>query len=143
MVKKLRQRKKRKRGKERESRRVMTREQTSIKDEVEYIRTRAEARESCVVTLGQLVFFSTESGDAWLLDPEDGLTACVARDGEPVPVEIVEDSLTVSIAWTATYRLDGSVFRVQLSDGAARSIVGYPVERIRDSLRQNRAGKEQ
>src|SRR5215831_14306986 len=35
-----------------------------------------------IVTIGQLLLFSTETGDAWLLDPADRLAARLARDGE-------------------------------------------------------------
>jgi len=36
-------------------------------------------------TIAQLILFSTESGDAWLLDVTDQLAACarLARDGDP------------------------------------------------------------
>ena len=60
-----------------------------------------------------------------------------------MPVKIDEAPFSFSIAWSATYRLDGDVFHVQYGDGAARSIAGYPVDQIRDSLRQNQAGREQ
>jgi hypothetical protein len=43
-----------------------------------------------VVTLGQLVFFSTASGDGWMLDPEDGLAFKLAGVGNRNPAKIVE-----------------------------------------------------
>lgn len=54
--------------------------------EVEYIVARAAESDARVVTLGQLVFFSTETGDAWLLDPEDRLALCLAKAGRRLPV---------------------------------------------------------
>jgi hypothetical protein len=57
----------------------------------------AQEQESRVVTLGPLVFFSTETGDAWMLEPEGGLALCLARDGEPLPVEIQETPETFAI----------------------------------------------
>ena len=47
----------------------LSREQINIRREVDYIVRRAAERDVRIVTLGSLVFFSTESGDAWLLDP--------------------------------------------------------------------------
>jgi hypothetical protein len=35
------------------------------------------------VTVGKLALFSTDTGDAWLLDPEDHLAARLERDGAP------------------------------------------------------------
>ena len=42
-----------------------------LADEARYIQRRAADRHGRVVTVGQLVLFSTETGDAWLLDPSD------------------------------------------------------------------------
>ena len=49
--------------------RQLSRKQVNIQDEVDYIISRAGECDARVVTLGPLVFFSTEAGDAWLLDP--------------------------------------------------------------------------
>jgi hypothetical protein len=46
-----------------------------LADEVRYMQRRAAQRQSRIVTIGQLVLFSTETGDAWLLDPSDLLAA--------------------------------------------------------------------
>src|SRR6266446_405213 len=40
-----------------------------LADEVRYIQRRAADHDGRIVTVGQLVLFSTETGDAWLLDP--------------------------------------------------------------------------
>src|SRR6201993_3842523 len=42
-----------------------------LADEVRYIQRRAGDYDGRIVTVGQLVLFSTETGDAWLLDPGD------------------------------------------------------------------------
>jgi hypothetical protein len=52
-----------------------------------------------IITIGQLIFFSTQTGDAWLLDPMDRLAARVARDGEPEPVLIEETDVAFAIDW--------------------------------------------
>ena len=39
-----------------------------LADEARYIQRRAAGHESRIVSIGQLVLFSTETGDAWLLD---------------------------------------------------------------------------
>ena len=43
-----------------------------LADEVRYIQRRAADYDSRIVTIGQLILFSTKTGDAWLLDPADG-----------------------------------------------------------------------
>ena len=40
-----------------------------LAEEIDYIQSRAAERDGRLVTVGPLVLFSTETGDAWLLDP--------------------------------------------------------------------------
>jgi len=58
-----------------------------LADEIRYIQRRAAAYDGRFVTAGLLALFSTDTGDAWLLDPADHLAACLARGGDPEPVK--------------------------------------------------------
>lgn len=89
-----------------------------------------------MVTFGQLVLFSTETADAWMLDPEDGPALCLARDGETQPFTIKETENTFSIEWNVDYRIDGNLFIVTERSGRIRSIFGYPTEEIARAARQ-------
>lgn len=80
---------------------VRTREQMNIRREADYIIEMAQARESHIVTVGSLVLFSTETGDAWMLDPDDFHALCLARDGIEQPVTIRETADSCRIGWTA------------------------------------------
>ncbi|HKZ85193.1 MAG TPA: SEC-C domain-containing protein [Anaerolineae bacterium] len=108
----------------------LSREQINIKREVEYIVRRAAERDARVVMLGPLVFFSTETGDAWLLDPSDQLALCLARDGDPRPVNITESAETFAIGWDMTYQISGDRFIVAAPSGQSRTIIGYPMREI-------------
>ena len=46
--------------------------------EIRYIQDKAADHDLCMVTIGQLILFSTETGDAWLLDITDKLAARLA-----------------------------------------------------------------
>jgi hypothetical protein len=81
-----------------------------LADEVRYIQRRAADRHGRVVTVGQLVLLSTETGDAWLLDPSDQLAARLARDGDPEPVHIEENDTSFVIDWKGNYRIEGPAF---------------------------------
>jgi hypothetical protein len=97
-----------------------------LTDEVRSIQRRAADRQGRVVTVGRLVLFSTETGDAWLLDPSDQLAARLARDGDPEPVHIEENDSSV-IDWKGAYRIEGPAFIY--SDRQTRrvsTILGYP-----------------
>ena len=85
----------------------LNREQISITGESNYILNRAQNYESRVVSLGSLIFFSTETGDAWMLDYKDGLALCLAKVGEKQPFRIVETPEKFAIEWNVTYQIEG------------------------------------
>ena len=116
---------------------VNLREPNVVLDEVEYIVGRATHFEARIVTLAQLVFFSTETGDAWVLDPEDGLALRLAADGSRLAFKIVETATTFVIEWTASYRLDGDSFVVTDASGQ-RVIYGYPARELAQAQQRAR-----
>ena len=98
--------------------------------EADYIIGKAQKRDARIVTLGSILFFSTDTGDAWMLDPEDGLALCLARDGARQEVMILETESNFQIEWNAQYEIQGDRFTVATADGRIRTIVGYPTEEI-------------
>jgi hypothetical protein len=122
----------------RTQRQMLDREQMSITDEANYIISRAQDNDARVVTIGPLILFSTETGDGWMLDPEDGLALCLARVGEAQPFTITETSANFSIEWKASYQIDGDVFIVTEGAGRTRSILGYPTAEILRATRRVR-----
>ena len=77
------------------------------------------------------MLFSTETGDAWLLDPSDLLAARLARDGAIEPVQIEETDTTFSIGWKGRYRIDGPAFVFADQDsGRVVTILGYPTDKL-------------
>ena len=108
----------------------MDRSQVSIRREADYIVMRAQGNDSRVVGLNQLLLFSTSTGDAWMLDPEDGLALCLARDGEKQEYTIVETDMNFGIKWSAQYRIEGGSFIVYDESGPTRTILGYPTYEI-------------
>src|SRR5246127_480698 len=102
-----------------------------LADEVRYIQRRAAAHDSRIVTIGQLVLFSTQTGDAWLLDPVDRLAARLARDGQSEAVHLEETDTTFAIAWKGRYRIDGPAFIYSDRDtGRTTTILGYPIDKL-------------
>jgi hypothetical protein len=72
-----------------------------------------------VVTIGPLVLFSTDSGDAWVLDPAEQLATRLARDDAPLPVHIEETDTTFAIGWTGHYRIEGTPSPIATESQAA------------------------
>jgi hypothetical protein len=90
---------------------------------VRYVRRRAADHDGRIVMIGQLVLFSTETGDAWLLDAAARLAARLARDGESGPIHIEETDTTFAIGWKGRYRIDRDTGRVT-------TILGYPTDKL-------------
>jgi len=108
-----------------------------LADEIQYIQRRAAEYDSRIVTIGPLLLFSTQTGDAWVLDPVDHLAMPVARDGQPLPVQMVETSAKFVIGWAGQYRIDGEAFvYAENKSGTIRAILGYPTRLI---VKQSRA----
>lgn len=121
----------RRKVKNRTERRWLTGKSFRLADEVRYIQDRAAKHDGRIVTLGQLVLFSTASGDAWVLDPADHLATRLARDGDPLPVNIQETDTAFTIGWNGHYRIDGAAFVYSdRESGRVITILGYPTHRI-------------
>ena len=103
-----------------------------LADEVGYIQRRAAERDGRIVTFGQLALFSTETGDAWLLDTVDHLAARLARNGDPEPTQVEDTETAFAIGWKGQYRIEGATFIYADSDtGRTTSILGYPTQKLR------------
>lgn len=109
---------------------IQTEDEINIQQEVEYIINRALNSDSCLVKLDSLLFFSTETGDAWLLDTDDNLALCLMKDFDVQQYIINETSKNYSIEWEASYQINGNAFIVCKKSGQIKTIVGYPTKEI-------------
>jgi len=102
-----------------------------LAEEIEYIQSRAAEHDGRLVTVGPLVLFSTETGDAWLLDPADHLAARIARDGDPEEIHFEETETSFAIGWKGNYHIDGDAF-IFIDRDTARitTVLGYPTRRL-------------
>jgi hypothetical protein len=100
--------------------------------EAEYVASLAGRRDARIVFLSQLLFFSTDTGDAWMLDPEDGFAMCLARDGQKLPFQIMETPTQFRISWNMRYRIEGEAMVFFEESGRVRTVVGYPVREIEE-----------
>ena len=102
-----------------------------LADEIRYIQRRAAEHDGRFVTVGSLARFSTDTGDAWLLDPGDHLASRLARDGDPEDLYFEETDTQFAIGWKGEYRIDGNAFvYIDRDSGRVVSILGYPIRRI-------------
>lgn len=117
--------------KQRSSKRSIAGKDFHVAEEIRYIQRRAAEYDGRFVTVGPLALFSTETGDAWLLDPGDHLAVRVARGGDPEDVYIEETDTRFAIGWKGEYRIDGDAFVfIDRDAGRIVTILGYPTRHI-------------
>jgi hypothetical protein len=102
-----------------------------LADEVRYIQRRAAEHDGRVVTIGQLTLFSSETGDAWILDRDDHLAIRLASQGDPEPCHIEETDTSFAIEWKGHYRIEGTAFvYIDRDTGRTITVLGYPTDKL-------------
>ena len=75
--------------------------------------------------------FSTETGDAWLLDATAQLAVRLAKDGDPESIHLEETDTNFAIEWKGHYRIEGPAFvYADRGTGCVTAILGYPTQKI-------------
>ena len=98
--------------------------QLSLHSEVEKIQKTAAERKISLYTLGVFVFFSTDSGDGWLLEISEMDALQVAKDGQTIEVEIKEGEETIEVNWSHKFSVKNKLFQVK--DYKSKESTSYP-----------------
>jgi len=104
-----------------------------IKKKIDYIINRAKREDSRKVQSGGLLLFSTQTGDAWILDTEDKLAICLMRGGEKQNYKIIDTPTQFGFDWDYNYFIDNDndCFITIDKKGMERKIYGYPVNDLK------------
>ena len=87
--------------------------------------------------LGVFLFYSDAQGDAWLLEVTDSDAVQVARDGEPLELDIDENPETIVINWSHTFVIrDRQLVLTAYEDKAEMTLERAPVARISAAIRR-------
>jgi hypothetical protein len=120
--------------------------QVFVSREIARLQEQASLRRPGFRLVGALVFFSTEQGDAWILELTEQDAVPVARTGQPLAVTVNETEETFEIGWTYSFAIKGQMMvTTSYLDGAISSHVGCPVREIRtalDNIRRNYSSRE-
>src|SRR5258708_27337266 len=122
--------------------RVVSPTATMLHDEVDSICRLASEGDGRVIGLNQLVFFSTETGDAWMLDWEDELAICLMKDGVQQAYELGETERQFAIQWHGHYHIERGLFAYMDNKAPtqARVIDSSPTEVIQQTIARLRHG---
>ncbi len=109
-----------------------SRQSLHLAKEIRSIQRRAAEHDGRIISVGPLVFFSTDTGDAWILEPGGGLACRLAIGGEPIEIFFEESEESYSIGWQGHYSIDGDVFTYEDRASHRRvAIGGYPLHLLR------------
>lgn len=83
--------------------------------------------------LDQCLVLFASNGDAWLLDPDEGLATCLMFHGVEQELNVDETAREIRIGWDGTFALNGPGFVVETThpEIGNRLIAGYPVDELR------------
>lgn len=107
---------------------------------VRSIQRDAKQRRKIFHELGVFFFFSTTSGDAWVMEMTDCDCVQVARDGKPLEVPIDENSETIEINWSHTFMVhDQKVTITAYDDQSVVTLTKAPARELAAAMKRIRA----
>jgi hypothetical protein len=113
--------------------------QVSVREEVAKIREAAVRHEAKIMHLGVFVLFSTETGDAWLLELTDMDGVQVADQGKGIDLEIEENVETIEINWSHRFTVEDRKFvATSYKDQSVIIHDHYPIHSIQAAIRKIR-----
>jgi hypothetical protein len=109
----------------------------SLNSEVAALQQAAAAKRDTMKTLGVFVLFSTATGDGWLLEVTEMDAIQVAKGGESIAVEIVENPETIEINWTHKFAVRHKNFVLTAyADKSEQTMTDYPTQRISAAVKK-------
>ena len=105
-----------------------------IHDEVRYLLDNTLRGVSKIISFEKLIMFSTNDGDAWIIDIEDNGAHCLMKEFKRQSFSAVNTPDSFYIRWGSRYSLEGNKFIVLGDDGKGTVYYQYPVSEIRKSI---------
>ena len=111
--------------------------QISLQNAINAIQESASKGIQKVHELGVFVFFSTNEGDAWLLEVTEMDALQVAANKEVLTVDLEENPETIEISWTHTFEIKNKQFvTTSYKDKKVEEITSYPTHPILAAIKR-------
>lgn len=88
--------------------------------------TQGEATLNC---LGNFIFFSTETGEAWMLDHRKDCALRLAENKKVATYTILESKERFQIEWKERFRIEGDLF-ITSRQGEETAFHNYPIDAL-------------
>ena len=114
-------------------------EKITLKEAVDRIRDTGMKKQQAFRELGVFLLFSTQAGDAWLLEVTDCDCVQLVRGGEAIDVSIEESAETIVVDWSHTFIEKDRQLEVISYEGRKKTILPEaPTGEIRSAIRRLR-----
>jgi len=121
--------KKKKNNHNKQQTKVTVLNELNINKEIEYILRCIKNNDSKIVKLNELLLFSTDTGDAWILDIDDKKAICLMKNFEKQSYNIYDTPKQFVIEWKYKYIIENETFII-VDDFEMKEIIGYPIKEI-------------
>jgi len=109
----------------------------SLVHEIELVQKAAAEKRKMIKELGVFILFSTEAGDAWLLEITDCDGVQLARGGEAIELIIDQSPETIEVNWTHTFAIRNREFEITAyADRSVQVLPGYPSQEIHAAMKR-------
>lgn len=117
----------------------------TLNELVQSVQEQAKQFEVGTKEVGVFFFFTTATGDGWVLETTQCDCVQIASKGEPILVSIDEDGETIAINWSHSYALKKNVIELKsyldgatlFLDDAPRKDIQRAMKRIRKKLNKS------
>jgi hypothetical protein len=111
----------------------------SLIHEIGLIQQAAAERRQKIKELGVFILFSTEDGDAWLLEITDSDGVQLAKDGVALDVPIDQNPETIEVNWSHIFAIHSREFQItSYADRSVQEMSGYPTMEIHAAMKRIR-----
>ena len=111
----------------------------TLKAEIAKLQQTAQRQEAKFWELGVFLFFSTTTGDAWLLEITETDAVQVAQAGTAIDLPIEESAETIAINWTHTFKLvDKQLMLTSYENAQEIALPEAPSQQINAAIRRIR-----
>lgn len=109
----------------------------TLKAEITRLQQTAQQQKTDFWELGVFLFFSTLTGDAWLLEVTETDAVQVSRAGVAIDLPIEENAETIAINWTHTFKVvDKQVVLTSYENGQEEPLPQAPAQQIHAAIRR-------
>jgi hypothetical protein len=111
----------------------------TLSAEILKLRDKVSAMSAAMWTRGVFVFFSTDEGDAWVLEASGMDALQVAAAGRQIDVDVVQTADAIEVTWSHQFSIRKDFTVTDYADQSRSILASYPAARIRALLSKARS----